>query len=263
MECAVRIIQISDTHIAAAPNKTLLGVNLRESFSAVVELVKQNEFGKIDSILLSGDLSHDGSLASYYYVADALKPMQVPVYAVPGNHDNGDVMQQAYPYTPILKHIIKDGWQFILLDSLLPGQVKGLLAESELDYLEQCLQNHPNERAVIVFHHHPVSVGCAWLENIGLSNAAAFWEIVKRYPNVHTILFGHVHMEFHQVVNGVPVYSVPSTCIQFKREQAQFGLDNIPPGYRWLEFKSDGQVDTGVIRCDHYVGVFDVDAKGY
>jgi Icc protein len=261
----VRVVQITDTHLSANANKTLLGVNLQTSFNAVIDLIRQHEMNKVDLILVSGDLSHDGSVDSYQNLANALSSFHVPVYVVPGNHDDMATMLHTFPYQNVSKdrHIILKDWQIILLNSQVPGQVHGELSHQQLDFLIRSLELHPERRAIIVFHHQPVPMGCEWLDKIGLLNADEFWEVVSQYSNVNTILFGHVHMESENKVNNMMCYSSPSTCIQFMRKQDFFGLEKLPQGYRWLDLYSDGRVETGVRRLDHYIGDFQVDAKGY
>ena len=102
----LRIIQISDTHVFGGKNKELLGVKTQESFDAVVDLLQQE---KMDLIILSGDLSQDGSIDSYRYVASRMKAFNVPVYFVPGNHDDVKVMASVYPLNNISNHKHVDG----------------------------------------------------------------------------------------------------------------------------------------------------------
>ena len=77
------------------------------------------------------------------------------------------------------------------------------------------------------------------------------------------VLFGHAHQEFAGEKNGVACYGAPSTCIQFKRNCEDFALENIPPGYRWIDLYEDGTLKTGICRLAKYIGVFEKDAKGY
>lgn len=260
----LRIVQISDTHIFAEEDKSLLGVKTQESFNALINLVK-SDGPTPDFILYTGDLSQDASQSSYIRVADELSRFQVPVYCIPGNHDDSQIMQQVYPrgMFSLQKQLVFEGWQFILLDSHIHHKVEGFLSQAELDFMEQCLKQHPNLRAVIVLHHHPVPVGCAWLDKIGVTNAAEFWQVLKRYPQAHTVLFGHVHQQFEGIKEHIKYYSTPSTCIQFKRKSAEFALEELPPGYRVLDFYPNGDVKTNVRRVDHYVGTFEPDAQGY
>jgi 3',5'-cyclic-AMP phosphodiesterase len=263
-DVSFRVIQISDTHLFADTEGILLGVNTEESFQAVIDLL-QREAGKIDLIIHSGDLSHDGKDAAYVRIANALKVFNVPVYCVPGNHDNVNVMTHVYPRGRISsdRHIVLKNWHLILLNSQIPGKVAGHLDLSQLQYLQHCLQAYPEHHAIVLFHHQPVPVGSRWLDKIGLQNANELWSILSRYRSMNTILFGHVHQEFEQVVQGIKCYSVPSTCIQFKRKQDYFGLEKLPPAYRWVELYPNGDLETGVCRSADYVGVFDKNAKGY
>jgi Icc protein len=171
----LRIVHISDIHLFADPGKVLLGVNTQDSFQAVRDKVRAEENG-IQLILLSGDLSQDNSEASYLRLAEMLQPLRAPVYYVPGNHDDPALMARVFPRENMLtdKQLIINDWQIILLNSQKPGAVEGYLDASQLDYMQQCLQDYPEQHAIIVFHHQPFHVGCKWLDNLWLSNADQF-----------------------------------------------------------------------------------------
>jgi len=106
-------------------------------------------------------------------------------------------------------------------------------------------------------------VGSEWIDKLGVQNADEFWKIISHYPNVKAVFFGHIHQVNQQTVHGIACYSVPSTCIQFKTNQNQFGLEKLPPGYRWINLYDDGHIETGVERIADYIGEFDENAKGY
>lgn len=264
MRDAHRILQISDIHLNKDVNGELLGVKTQESLEAVIAHIKQNQ-SNMNAIILSGDLSQDGSADSYKRLAKMIDIFKVPIYFIPGNHDNPQVLQTVYPCESISnkRHIIFGEWQVVLLDSQKPGLVEGYLKAAELQFLRDCLEKYPNHHAIIMFHHQPLKINCEWLDKLGVQNADEFWEVVKQYPNVHTVFFGHVHQESFHVIHGIPCYSLPSTCIQFKGHQADFALENIPPGYRWIDLYDKGRLETGIIRLPHYVGRFDSEAKGY
>ncbi len=261
---AHRILQISDIHLNADVNGELLGVKTQDSLQAVIQHIQKNQPNP-DAIILSGDLSQDGSAASYERLAKMVNVLDVPIYFVPGNHDNPDNLRIVYPREKISdnRHLIFGDWQIILLDSQKPGSVEGHFRESELRFLRECLEKEPKRRAIIVFHHQPLKMDCKWLDNLGVTNAETFWQIVANYSNIHAIFFGHVHQESFHTVNNIPCYSLPSTCIQFKGLQSDFALENIPPGYRWINLHQDGRLETGVTRLTDYIGRFDETAKGY
>jgi Icc protein len=263
-DAPLQVVQISDIHLFGDKNKSLLGVNTQDSFAAVIELLK-SKHSKPDLILLSGDLSQDGSVESYTRLAAMLKDFPLPIYYVPGNHDDSQVMTQIYPLDNIThhRHIVLKHWHIILLDSHKPNKVEGYLDQAQLSFLQHCLQMYPEHHAIVLFHHQPVPVGSAWLDNLGLTNANELWSILVNFPKLHTILFGHVHQQHEGRKNDIQYLSAPSTCVQFKRNSAEFALEELAPGYRWIELHSDGNLMTGIERAAHYVGKFDVDAKGY
>lgn len=261
----LKIIQISDTHVYSDAERELLGVKTQEGFQAVLDLIRAEEADNIDLILHTGDLSQDGTEAAYTRIAECLQSFNVPVYCIPGNHDNAKMMAQVYPLATISnnRHIILKNWHIILLDSQIPTAVAGYLDPSQLNFLQSCLQAYPEHQALIAFHHHPLPVGCYWLDKIGLTNADEFWNIISHYPKINTVLFGHVHQVYENLFHHIKCYSAPSTCFQFMRKQDHFGIENLPPGYRWIHLYEDGRVETGIKRVPKYIGTFDSHAKGY
>jgi Icc protein len=259
-----RIVQISDMHVFADKEAALLGVKTYESLSALVHLLK-NDPRPPDVIILSGDLSQDRSEASYQNIVDIFQDFKIPIYYFPGNHDDGLLMARFFPQGSIssVKNVLLGEWQLILLDSQKYGAVEGYLPDLQLEFMQECLRNYPGHHAIVALHHQPVPVGCEWVDNLGLKNADTFWDIIKQYPQVKNVLFGHVHQEFVGHKNGVNLYCTPSTCIQFKPKIPTFALDNLPPAYRWIDLKEHGELVTGIVRCAEYIGTFDPTAKGY
>lgn len=260
----LRLIQVSDIHLYEKNELDLLGVRTEESFQAVLDLIKSDPKSS-DLVILSGDLTQDASPIAYRRVAELVSTLNLPVYCVPGNHDDSEVMSKIYPIEKVTnqRSILLKEWQIILLDSHKHRCVEGYLARDQFEFLQNALESHPKHHAMIVLHHQPIPVGSAWLDKIGLTNADELWSFLAKYPQVRTILFGHVHQEHQGTKNGISYYSLPSCCIQFKPNCKDFTLDPIPPGYRWVELYPNGQVKTGVCRLPHYIGKFDASAKGY
>jgi Icc protein len=260
----LRLIQLSDLHLFEQMTTTLLRVKTEQSFEELLKLIKKDSFEK-DFVVISGDLAQDASVEAYHRIAKQIAMLNVPVYYVPGNHDEPKTLSSVYPLNNILKQksILSAHWQIILLDTHKPNAVAGYLAEDELLFLQSSLEKYPKHHALIVLHHQPVPVNSTWLDKIGLLNADELWAMLAKYPQVRSILFGHIHHVHEGHKNGISYYSTPSTCIQFKPNSEDFALDNIPPGYRWVELFATGEIKTGIRRLPHYVGTFDADARGY
>ncbi|WP_434678344.1 3',5'-cyclic-AMP phosphodiesterase [Pseudomonas sp. R1-18] len=260
---SVLLVQLSDSHLFAEADGTLLGMNTRDSLEKVVDVVLAEQSG-IDFILASGDISQDGSVESYEAFRDLSARIAAPVRWFPGNHDELPQMEQVAQQGDLLRPIIDVGrWRVTLLDSAVPGSVPGFLEQSQLDLLERSLSEAPERHHLVSLHHHPVSIGCEWMEPIGLRNAEAFFAVLDRFPQVRAVLWGHVHQEFDQTRNGVRLLASPSTCIQFAPASVDFKLDTAAPGYRWLRLHADGQLETGVSRVVGMAFEADYGGTGY
>lgn len=140
------------------------------------------------------------------------------------------------------------GWCIIMLNSHVAGAVSGTLPIAELQFLEQQLSAAGHAHVLICLHHNCLPVDAAWLQQHALTNPQDLFAIVDRFKQVKAVLFGHIHQEYQRSRNGVGYFGSPSTCIQFHPSKADFALDDLNPGYRWLELCSNGEVLTGVKR---------------
>lgn len=261
---ALRLLQITDSHLYADPAKCLVGVNTQQSFTQVLELAVQR-FSQPDLILATGDLVHDASEAGYKRASRQFQHTGITTYCLAGNHDDPAVMtaQMNAPGVTTPKSDRLKQWLLVLLDSSQPGDPGGHLADSELDLLERKLTDHPDHHTLVCLHHHPVAVGSQWIDRMSLDNSAPFFAILDRHPNVRGVLWGHVHQTFDSERNGVRLMGTPSTCIQFTKGQDAFGIEALAPGYRWLELMPEGEINTGVERLESLPEGLDITSPGY
>jgi Icc protein len=262
-DSSVLLVQLSDSHLFAEAAGKLLGLDTQDSLQQVIERVLQEQ-PQIDLMLASGDLSQDGSLASYQRFRQMTEVLAAPARWFPGNHDDVPAMQAACAGSDLLEPVIDLGnWRIILLDSSIPGAVPGYLAESQLALLERALGEAPERHHLICLHHHPVSIGCRWMEPIGLRNPEALFAVLEPFSQVRALLWGHIHQEFDQVRKGLRLLASPSTCVQFAPGSEEFQVDTSAPGYRWLRLHADGRLDTGVSRVTGIEFEVDYRVKGY
>ncbi|MEW7979972.1 MAG: phosphodiesterase [gamma proteobacterium symbiont of Phacoides pectinatus] len=260
----VRVLQLSDCHLHEIPGKPLAGLDTLHTLRQVVALAATQSPGN-DLILVTGDISHDGHAATYTLARSELKRLPAPFYGLPGNHDDASLLSRhlmghadGFP-----REIILGDWLVLLLDSTLPGSPGGHLREEELRRLDQSLSRHPDLHVLIALHHQPLPSGCDWLDAMALNNADELFAVTDRYSNVRAILWGHIHQQFEGWRGAVRMMGCPSTCIQFAPGKADFALDDLPPGYRWLELRPDGGIDSAVVRLPATPGGLDLDSPGY
>lgn len=261
-EC-LKVLQITDTHLYADNAGRLLGVNTLDSFRAVIDTFLQTGW-QPDLILATGDLVHDATARGYRQLAELLDGFEVPIYCLPGNHDDPETMRDHLCGTHVsCPHVVEHkGWRLVLLDSVIPGEVGGHLAPRELDLLQDVLKRDPLP-TLISLHHQPVAIGSAWLDEMGLDNAAALQRSIAGHPEVKGLLWGHVHQQFDAQRDGVRLMASPSTCVQFQPSSDTFSVDHCQPGFRLLALMPDGRILSEVMRIEALPLGLDVASTGY
>ena len=262
------IAQLTDIHLFEDIEISLVGIQTEASFQEVLGTIKQI-LPQVDLLLLTGDLTQDGSGASYDRLKSSLDSFAVPAYCLAGNHDDLSLMQTHLPseYVYLKRSLNVGNWRILMLSSVVVGAVHGYLATSELAWLEETLNAYPDRPTLITFHHPASPLGSKWIDEICLQNQAEFWAICDRYPQVEVVLNGHAHQDFDKIYktahNSVRCLVTPSTCVQFQPQNHKFQIDNQPPGFRHLRLYADGSMETEVYRLK--VGSFDPDlaAIGY
>lgn len=259
----VTVVQLSDSHLFADVDGRLLGMQTDDSLQQVMSAVIAEQ-SNIDLLLCTGDISQDGSIVSYQRFAETVKTLGAPMRWFAGNHDERLALQQVCAETDWLQAVYDIGaWRIVLLDSSVANKVYGMLAEDQLTLLEQALASAGERHVLIGLHHHPVPIHSCWMDKIGLHNAAQMLSIISRHSNVKAVIWGHVHQEFDQLINGVRWLAAPSTCVQFAPRSDDFAVDDKAPGYRWLRLYEDGQLQTAVSRVENIDFEIDYSIKGY
>lgn len=258
------ILQLTDLHILAGQDATLLGIDTAYYFRAVLALAfaRQQTF---DLILLTGDLAQDPVIESYQYILKSLATYPVPCVCLPGNHDDYALMQRILNTERIncRKQVFLDHWQIICLNSQIPGEEGGRLSSEELFFLDDCLRRHPDKHALVTVHHHCLPTNSVWMDTMMIENSNEFLAIINQHPQAKAIVCGHIHQVMDNQTKNVRVWGTPSTCFQFKPESEKFGLDDASPAYRHLQLYGDGRIESEVISLDEPLTGLQTDTSGY
>ena len=245
-------IQISDTHLFEDPATKLWDVAPDPMLDRALECL-----AKLDTkpafVIVSGDCSSDGSPASYRRLREKVSTLGTPIYYIPGNHDDPQVMARVLydkelPAGEKLSSVFETlGWRFVLLDSSVPGEDGGALGDAQRAWLRATLAAEPRTPTIVIVHHNPMPVGSAWLDPMTLADANALNAILDTSSQVRAVLFGHIHQVFETKRDGAQYLSAPSTFFQFRPNSPRFGKDERPPGVRLVRLNGDA-VRTAVYR---------------
>lgn len=241
---ALQVVQLTDTHLRASRGAELRGVDTEATLHAVLARIAAE--GQPDLYLVTGDLAEDPVTDAYRRLRDIMGNTGVPVWCLPGNHDDPEIMRSELNRdglaTPRARRV--NGWLIILLDSSTPGRIDGELGTGELSVLADILASYPDEPALVALHHPPVALGSRWIDALGLADAGTFFEVIDANPQVRAVIWGHAHQAWEGRWEDTLLMGTPSTCMQFLPEADEFTLDDRPPGWRRLALHPDGQVET-------------------
>jgi 3',5'-cyclic AMP phosphodiesterase CpdA len=215
------LVQLSDTHIGP-PGEKPFGTDTAANLRAVVARVRAMRLQPA-CFIVSGDLSSDGSPASYRHfqaIVDAeLAPFGVPVLLMLGNHDDrvafrqvllGEApasVSQRYYYTASVGDL-----RVHLLDSHVPGEEWGELGLEQLAWLDQELSVPSAAGHVVVVHHPSVPRGLPSPDDSLLQDSDAFEDVLTRHHDVAGVLCGHAHLSGFAAFAGTLHVVAPATA---------------------------------------------------
>lgn len=224
----MRIIQISDPHIVAPLRDASALVSgrldtpalLQQAVARIAEVLPK--VGRVDALLITGDVTDDGEPASYAECRRILAPLDLPILAIPGNHDARGPMRTAFADTGVMPATgpldwVRDlpGLRVVGLDTLVEGQGGGTLGEDTLGFLDTALASAPDGPILVALHHPPFACGIRFMDAIGLSNSGALAEVLRRSEREVRLVCGHIHHVQIGTVGGCTALSAPSICSTF------------------------------------------------
>ncbi len=241
-----KVLQFTDLHLRDDSAGEVRGVVTQRGFDEALYHAQRHHW-PADAVLLTGDLANDEYDNTYARLAGIAARWETPVVAIPGNHDDKSRLRAAFDTAPMAADVVVDfaHWRIVGLDSQVPRAVHGALADSVWRLLENAAATRGDRNLLVCLHHHPLSLGSRWLEDLGLRDAADFRKRIAGL-GVTVCLFGHAHQEWDSTENGVRYLGTPSTGRQFESGSEDFSETDEPPAYRWLRLNDDGTVETEV-----------------
>lgn len=173
-----------------------------------------------EALILTGDLSDDGTAASYRELRSLVDPIAAGLGAaviwLNGNHDDRanfrtELLGQPPSTEPINQVHHLGGLRVLCLDTSVPGQPHGRVSPESLGWLAEQLSTPAPEGTLLALHHAPLPV---------VQDLAASWELVDQPAlagvlagtDVRSILGGHFHQSGSGTFAGIGVSAATSTC---------------------------------------------------
>ena len=256
------VAQITDMHIRP---RGVLACGRVDTAAHLARCVEQlNRLApRPDLVMATGDLVDKGQPDEYRHLRELLAPLTMPVYFIPGNHDDRGALAGEFAEHRYLReggafqhYTIEDQpVRLIALDTLIPGAPGGMMCEERIAWLAARLEEEPIRPTIIFMHHPPFTTGIAHMDELGLANAAAMGEVVARHPQVERVVCGHLHRPVQVRWHGTVAMTSPSTAHQVVldlREEAPLAYNMEPPAFL-LHVWSEG---AGLVTHTSYVGEY-------
>lgn len=204
----LRILHLSDSHLYGDGSLQYGMVDTLAALRRVLE--RASGLPEIDLVVLSGDLSNDGSRRSYRLLRDLVAPWAAArgaevVYAM-GNHDEPAAFEAVLGDRDGVRTV--RGFRIAHLDSSVPGAGFGELSQAQLSWLREVLADPAPCGTIVIVHHPPVPASTALLAALELQDPAALLDACAG-GDVRLILSGHYHHALVTQAGSIPVVVAP------------------------------------------------------
>lgn len=239
------LVQLTDTHIGARWSE-----DSAEALVAAVTAVMRTLGGSPDAVIVTGDVASTPTAAEYVAARAALDALAAPVYLLPGNHDDRDLMRAHFDFPDTapgsLSYAVGLGpLRLVALDTTRPGHDGGQLDQARLDWLAATLDEDPATLTLLAVHHPPILTGIPAMDAIGIEagERAELAGILDGHPQVQVIAAGHVHRAVAGALGSARVLTVPSPdgqlALDLESETISFVRE--PPAFA-VHLVVDGQI---------------------
>lgn len=213
------LAQLSDPHIRQPGQLTYRRIDTAPFLARAVAHLGQLPQTP-DAVLITGDLCDFGRAEEYAHLRSLLAPLAMPVWLLPGNHDERDALRQAFPEhtwlgapgSGAVNYSVALGpLQLIALDTSVAGKAHGELDDAQLDWLAAELDRQAARPVLVALHHPPFRTLIGHMDRQGLLRGAdRLAAIIARHANVERVLCGHLHRSIQVRFAGTLALTAPS-----------------------------------------------------
>lgn len=244
----VIVAQITDTHIRREGRRLHGVINSAKHLRRCVDYINSLN-PRPDLVFATGDLTDAGKPKEYRHLRKLLDRFAMPVFLIPGNHDDRDRLREAFrdhaylPASGFLQYVVEGyALRLIGLDTTSPLRPGGILDETRLKWLDERLSDQPERKTLIFMHHPPFATGIRAMDVLGFVGGERFASIVARHPQIERVAAGHVHRAMEVKWNGTIASVAPSTAYQLTlalRSEVALGFSLEPPGFALHVWEGD------------------------
>ena len=240
------LAHISDLHLDGSDRATRRAERVRDLLWGLP--------GRVDALLVTGDIADHGTEAEYEEAARLLGLREggapFPVLTCPGNHDRRAPYRKALLGEPPADgpvnsvHVFADA-AVLMCDSSIPGHDEGELDAQTYAWIEETLDGLDGDRPVLLaFHHPPVALHHPLPDGYRLGQPAKLGRLLARRPEIAGIITGHAHTPAATTFAGRPLVVGPGVTwtLRLPWEGDAVADREAPPGLAFHVLDDEGRL---------------------
>ncbi len=212
-------IQISDLHLSAdGPLKGV--VDSQAALDACIDHILELS-PRPDFIIATGDMVQKADTRDFDGLHRRLDRLDMPVYVVPGNHDDRDMLRDAFadkdymPADGFINYAIDDyPLRLIALDTADRGRDGGKICAERLRWLERTLAERPDAPTIVFMHHPPFKTGISFMDDDAFIGAGKLQAVIEKHSQIERIICGHMHRNIVTSFAGRVASVAPGVAFQ-------------------------------------------------
>ncbi|WP_199811636.1 metallophosphoesterase [Streptomyces sp. NRRL S-340] len=240
------IAHISDLHLDGTARATERAVRVRDTLWELP--------GRVDALLVTGDIADHGAEAEYEEAAALLGlaggAAPFPVLTCPGNHDDRAAYRKALlgraaTGGPVNSVHVLDGAAVLMCDSSIPGSDEGALDEETYGWIEQTLDGlGDGVPALLALHHPPVALHHPLPDRYRLREPHRLAALLRRRPAIAGLITGHAHTAAATTFAGRPLVVGPGVTwtLRLPWEGEGAADRDAPPGVAYHVLDDEGRL---------------------
>ncbi|MGA3845855.1 metallophosphoesterase [Ralstonia nicotianae] len=239
----VTVVQITDPHLFADRDSELMGYRTYPMLSKTIDAIRGHDF-RPDACFLTGDISQDESADSYELARFELERLGIPVFWIPGNHDDRGRAEAVFGQSERIHRLSKlttGDWDFIHLETCRRGADEGYLSDPDFERFVSDVEASAGagKQIAVVMHHHPVPTQTPLLDGYMLQDGERLLSFLDDHRQVRLVICGHVHGDYQLQYGSQTIEVCPATCFQWEKGTRTAKAEDWR-GFRIFEFSSAG-----------------------
>jgi len=260
------IVQISDLHLRPRGMPALRVSETNMFATRTVDFLNRLD-PRPDGVIITGDLADTGGISEYESARDILSRLELPFWAIPGNHDDSETMKTAFSDHGWAKQMPGRTLQFVAeigelrvigLDTSVPGKPYGLMELEQLDWLSERLAEDTATPTLIALHHPPIETGIRHMDRSMMRDPGPLEAVLSGHGNIIATICGHQHRMIVGKFAGAPIMVTPGVAHQVAFDLTEEGPSAFvfePPAAMFHLFK-DGKLTSHMAYIEKFPGPY-------